>query len=608
MEQNATPLSETISFEPGKIERRFLHVPEGATWADLSLKLAGDQPEHQTFLLHTVQLVEGASFEDFSHRKFLSLTPGHQSVQSIPVVGGRTLEVCLAQYWSSLGKSEAQWSLTFHGIGSSEEKLTLSPSRPVARVDLSATLQDEPIAPRATYTSSQTLLIPKSKEIRPLSKHIDRLPNGRAIYELVMTYEFQQAKPGRVTIRYPWNDNLLYESPHGAQLAMLFDAGKRLIATEDMFPEPIKLGKGLHIIKLQFRHEDVSKLKELESKAVILERPLSKPISLSFYPSRVEAMNSEHSIGSRLLLKGEKLSLYIASPTTEELGQVPEGAMLLKGTMSFGETNDLKFGQGKRPQGYPITYMIGSASKQAKSDKSHPPQTSMTLKDVAWQAKLDYLKSQAKLDSKKEFEKLSQQMLKERPDDLGVLIARLHFLDLADHRKEHLDQVVQAADAVIVKIDPKRLDRLYRPHINPEDTKAAKVQKVYAKERQELIDALYRKGRALGYMELPDVVDKHPIKNPAAHNKAFEENFAELGRWVDTTETDYVLLHIRRARRLGRYGEALKLLNKQIADSAPTYWYYKKRRDVLQKLKWNAAYERAAHWLVIRFPKHYEVF
>ncbi len=608
MEQNSSTISETATFEPGGIERRFLHVPEGATWADLSLKLVGDQPDPQRFLLHTVQLVDGASFEDFSHRKFLTLIPGHQTVQSIPVVGGRTLEVCLAQYWSSLGKSKAQWSITFHGIQSSEEHSTLSPSRPVARVDLSAMLQDEPIAPRATFTSSQTILTPKSKEIRPLSKHKDRLPNGRAIYELVMTYEFQQPKPGQVTIRYPWNDNLLYESPYGSQLAMLFDEGKRLVATEDVFPEPIKLGKGPHTLIVQFRHEDVSKLKELETKAVIIERPLSKSISLSFYPSRVEAMQNEHSIGSRILPKGETLSLYIASPTAAQLRQDPEGAMMLKGTMSFGRSNDLKFGQGKRPEGFPIAYMMGSVSKPAKNGKSASPKFSEALKDVVWQAKLDYLKSRAKLDSKKKFEKLSQDMLKERPDDLDVLIARLHFLDRAEHRKEHLDQVVKAADAVIDKIDPERLDQLYRPHTNPEDTGAARKQKVYAKEREELIDALYRKGRALGYMELPDVIAKHPIKDPAAHNKAFEENFAELGRWVDTTETDYVLLHIRRARRLGWYGEALKLLNKQIADLAPTYWYYKKRRDVFQKLKWNAAYERAARWLVIRFPKHYEAF
>ncbi len=591
MQAETSSVSETLSFKPGQIERRFLHAPQGATWADVSLKLVGDQPDSQRFLLHTVQLVDGASFEEHSQRKFLSLSPGNQAVQSIPIVGGRTLEVCLAQYWSSLGESEVEWSLTFHGIDSSEDHLTLSPSRPVARIDLSAPLQDEGIAPRASYTSSQTLLAPKSKEIRPLSQQKDRLPSGRAIYELLMTYEFEEAKPGQVTIRSPWTDGLLYESPYGSQLAMLFDENKRLVATDDVFPEPIKLGKGRHVLQLQFRHEDVSKLKELETKAVILERALAKPISLSFYPSCAAAIGGEHSIGNRLLPRGGKLSVYLASPPAGEFGQVPEDATILTGTMSFGQTNDLEFGQGKRPGGYPIAYAKPAVAKQAKAETTVSPKSAKTLKETLWQAKLDYLKSLAKFDTKKEFEKLSQEILKERPGDLEVLIARLHFLDLTEHRKEHLDQVVEAADAVIAKIDPKRLDLVYRPHVNPEDAQAAGKQKVYAKERGELIDALYRKGRALGYMELPDVLAKHPIKDPAAHNKAFEENFAELGRWVDTTETDYVLLHIRRARRLGRSGEALKLLNKQIADSAPTYWYYKKRRDVFEELKWHAAYE-----------------
>ena len=94
--------------------------------------------------------------------------------------------------------------------------------------------------------------------------------------------------------------------------------------------------------------------------------------------------------------------------------------------------------------------------------------------------------------------------------------------------------------------------------------------------------------------------------DPAAHDKAFEANFEELEQWVDTTERDYVLLHVRRERRKQRYGNALRLLNKQIGESEPNYWYHKKRRDIYEALGWDHLHQNESQWLLLRFPNAYE--
>jgi hypothetical protein len=127
-------------------------------------------------------------------------------------------------------------------------------------------------------------------------------------------------------------------------------------------------------------------------------------------------------------------------------------------------------------------------------------------------------------------------------------------------------------------------------------------------QRAILVDTLYRKGRALGYMELPDVVEKHPIEDQTALDAAFEANFAELAKWVDTTAADYFLLHDRRERRQERYGKALELLNRHIPNSEPDYWHFKKRRDIYGELGWKHLQAWEASWLVRRFPKAYEPF
>lgn len=163
-------------------------------------------------------------------------------------------------------------------------------------------------------------------------------------------------------------------------------------------------------------------------------------------------------------------------------------------------------------------------------------------------------------------------------------VSVLHRLDAPAIRKQHLEKIVVAADRVLA--DVKRIS-------DPEHRNAV------------LADALYRKGRALGYMELPDVEAVKPVKDSAELQRRFEENFLQLEQVVDVTAPDFILLAIRRQRRRNCRGVALDLVEKYRATHPAPVWHYKKRLDLLTELKdqLNSHQAAAALWLRAKMPK-----
>jgi hypothetical protein len=109
-------------------------------------------------------------------------------------------------------------------------------------------------------------------------------------------------------------------------------------------------------------------------------------------------------------------------------------------------------------------------------------------------------------------------------------------------------------------------------------------------------------------MELPEVLERRPIEDREAHGDAFEATFAELCKWVDTTDQQYALLQVRRDRRSERFGSALELLNRHISGGAPSRWYFKKRRDIYEQLGWDHLRDHESSWLLVRFPPNVASF
>ena len=156
-------------------------------------------------------------------------------------------------------------------------------------------------------------------------------------------------------------------------------------------------------------------------------------------------------------------------------------------------------------------------------------------------------------------------------DAAGRLSATLKELDHPAVRKQNLMQIVSVADALIQELERQ-------PSVDTE----------------VLSDVVYRKGRALGYRELPDVLARVPIDDPAALDRAFESTFAKLSILVDVRQPEYVLLAIRRERRRGHRGTALDLLQIYRRSHPSPDWYHKKRSDLIRELNLPLAAHQAA--------------
>ena len=599
-ETDAPTFNGQFKFSPGHIERRFFAVPPAATWAEITLRLTAETK--RTFVLHPRQLAHGEPLRFAGRRKYVTLRPDVKIVESIPVRGGHTLEFALSQFWSSLGESQVECTVTFHGLMPSDQQPALSHDAPVKRIDVVATLGNERLAPRVTLKTHRTTISPGQATIKQLKSRRDNLSDNRQCYQLLLPYEFEQSQPGRVTPRFARIDGLLYDSDFGTQIWSLFDSNGRLVATDDTFPGPVRLKKGIHSLVLELRHTDIAKLEKMKKLPMSLDRPLKSQITLKAYSTRADAINRRNTFASRILRKGETESVFFSTVSLK----TPAGAKpgdTLSGTMTLGTATSSRTGSGSRPGGFPIRYLVGGSvsKKREPSDGPPIPNEKRLAKSLA-DAKFELLKRIPFETNRELFDKTANELQKAEPDSLRVLVLRLERLDDAKHRKKRLSEVIAAADAIISNIDTEKLAAHYGTRINPEDKQASALRKKMDEQRQILIDTLYRKGRAVGYMELPDVIKDHPIVDRAAYDKAFEDNFAELRKWVDTTGQDYVLLHIRRNRRQQRFGSALKWLNKYLTTSPGNYWYHKKRRDVYQKLGWTHLWEYEKRWLLIRFP------
>ena len=612
------PLSFAETFVPGTIVRRFIAVPDSATWATVRFSLsddAGTGPTRQ-FMLHAVQVIPGETSREHEHKSMFTATTARESVVNFPVVAGRSIELAIAQNWSSLGECGLTYDIEFHGLVPADKHVVLAPDEAFRSLDVSTSLHAEHLSPSARLTSYRRQLKPTKSKIKTLSPERDGFSEGRLFRELELTYEFDQSEAGSITPSFGLTDGLLYESEYGGALWTLHDAGGRRIATDDVWPHPVSIGKGRFALKLVVRHFETAKLERLTSLPLTLERPLPGAIALPISGNHVDAVSNGPRLNARWLQPGEVQRLVIGNVTKGQLpGSVLAGDVLV-GTITYGADSQ-RLGASDRPGGFPLSVTVSPvdapfASPVSGSDKleTYPTATedpapktpeeriARTIRD----AKLQLLRTLSIDSDRALFDKLATDILTEHKDFLPVLIAKLHKLDDLKKREERLEEVIAAADAVIAQLKPQDIALALANRVAEGDSDGAKRRSLAESHRSLLIDTLYRKGRAIGHQELPEVLAKKPIADPKAHDALFEQACLELQRWVDTTESSYFLLHIRRTTKKAQYGESLKLLDRHSGSGAPNYWHFEKRRELFEKLDWKHLEDAARRIRLINFP------
>ncbi len=177
-----------------------------------------------------------------------------------------------------------------------------------------------------------------------------------------------------------------------------------------------------------------------------------------------------------------------------------------------------------------------------------------------------------------------QQLLTENDNDLGVRQLHLHWLDQKQYRKTYPQEIADAAAKVVAL-----LDAVDRPDRETELARAF---------------CWYRRGRALAYRELPDVLKAKPMTDEERKMNQAELLGAqrELKKVASEPRIEFVLLDVRMLRQDHWNGRALALLE-GFAGQLSQQWFLKKRRDILRNLGWEGPANEAAVIYAKEFPE-----
>ena len=595
-----------LKFQPGQIHRQFICIPRGATWVDFHVR-AGNIENGRTMVVHAIEKTPRTGYPRSYHRHYISLKNGREASRTFAVTGGHTLELCLAQFWSNQQDGEFEFELNVHGIAPDCRGWSLDGSQLTARVEVVAPLREEQLSPVASLTKLRTTIRPSSAVVRQLKGQRDSYP-GKTIQQLVLTYPFELTATATVFPRPAVSREDESWQTLQSQLWSIFDSNKRVHATGTM-GRSARLSKGKYVVRFHVRHVSNAQLSRLKTMYLALDRQLARPITLKVYRDPDGALTGSDRYTGGTIACGQRQVLYLGMPRSYPSGSI--GGDRLIGTLVFGKSNNQLRGTGSRPGGFPLQIVVPPQRSPSRATAKKGP---AKLADRLWQAQFEHLQMLREKKKRKEFQTLAAKLEKShKQHKKKIQIERLQMLDDAD-RKERLPKVVKAADAIIAKIDTKKMAAHYGVRLDTANKAAKKARQTIDKQKALLVDALYRKARAVAFMDLPPKPEdkgkkrpKHPAKK-ADRDKLFEATYAELAKWVDLTSAKYALLPIRRYRRQARLSEALKLLNTHLKRVPAEYRLFKKRADIYDELGWRhwAKYERK--WMVIRFPKAYPPF
>ena len=443
-------------FDQGERDRHFLAVPTGATWCDVTVEGAGgvaggahaaidntngaaaadggggsssgggggsdgaavasavnadEDNDARMMLLHCIQLPpQETSVRDCGFKKYFKARGGSSHTFSFRVWGGHTLEVCLAQWWNTVGSALCRLRVSFHGVAvTPNEGITLCGGDGFARVVLRAPLRPVIVKPTAKLTHWEQRLRPASAVVRALGSR-DVLPRERLVHELVLEYVVAQKEKGSWTPRLPILNGALYESAFEGQLYMVFDQRKKLLSVGECWPAaekgPVSVPKagaaddGKYTLRYQLRHEDRALLERLRDAVCVIERKLEKPVALTFHASRERVADGGAAFREMMLAPGAAVGTFLAEPIKYAPPAGAGAGDSLVGVAHYAKASgDQASGAGQAPGGFPVRYVLPpkapkaketpaeAAAKKAKEAAAPPPPTlSEKLRDVQLEA------------------------------------------------------------------------------------------------------------------------------------------------------------------------------------------------------------------------------
>ncbi|XXQ35478.1 Tripeptidyl-peptidase II [Plasmodiophora brassicae] len=591
-----------LEFHPGKIVRQFLAVPRTASAAKITVISQGNVDPRQ-FVLHTLYHLPQTSHRETSLRSYIMVHGTRSHVSHITVVGGTTIEITLAQFWSALGTTKASIKIEWIGLSVRPTMLFLSGADRICRFDVGSSIRSESLKPTASLKSWVATLAPVSPaSLRALSQR-DTFPNQRHSYELILTYKFTQAVSCSVTVEVPLLCHHLYEAEFDSQMCHVFDAGKMRVAVFDAFPKAVTLDKGDYTIRVQIRHDERKRLQLMSTMPIHIVRSLSKAIDLELHRNFSNAITAKKGNGkgkspfaNEILHVNETVTCF--ATLMQDAVSIPKGfnsSCLFRGNLLLCEDAALSKAidipvvvSSWLDVPVPKSLLIDGEKKSSPpSDDEEEKTPSTALRDCI----LNWLEKQSAADMHKYGGRALDLVVHEFPKHLRTLTLQLKAAfakytdcEVESDREQAAQTVLSASSSVLDLIDTTILacDCGRNP---PSGQKGSKLTHSIQERKKALCLALSCKATVLVDSKDPD-------------NAAIESVVGELKKWVEWTgEPEYLALAAKYYTRKGLLGHALQILNSNDPATARDKKLHTLRQEALHGLHWQ-------HWATIQDHRH----
>jgi len=616
------PVSQSLAFQPGGVSRNFLSVPAYATWAEVRLRAVYLPAGPRVFYLHAVQRRPHMSYRDSQAKKAFRLREqGQRESFVFAVRPGLTLELCVAQFWSSLGESTLDLEVHFHGLLADRSSLSLSNARACAGLEVATFLRREELSPSCQLTTLVRQLQPTGAGAPvPLADRRNLLPEARRLHELVLEYSFEAKEAGmQATAVLPGIHGLLYENRVQGQLYMLFDAAKQLLATGDAYDETFKLpAKGAYTIRLQLASDSPAELQRLCNAPLELHLKLPSALPLQVFEQPQDYLSADATAAKSVpLAPGAHRRLYVALPSdVAKFPSLAQAGDTLVGTLTLKKTE----GEGvtvisSSHWEVSVTCALPQLPQKAKgaaaaateaAAKVDPCKGKGPLAALAHKRRQVFLEAYKGLPYKTEAERAAADELFAAAADSGVTAGTAEYIALLRARLGHCKAAGEAAaaakretlSALREACDEVELRAYFAQHHGKEAmTDDERLAHSHREQRRDaLLEAL------LAAAELPS-----PEKATEEEKTAAAEAFAQLKTWTDTTAAKYAAAHVAHKRSRGLIGAALQAARKQVASTdavkeRPSY--RASQEQLMRELGWPFHATHVRHQRLLASPPY----
>ena len=390
-----------LPLRPGTIIRRFIDIPHGAKWAEVlvsrldsggidgaasSVSLAGlssvtagaDDSSLRTFVLHLGQVSRGvAACKTRDGNSYLRLAPGESDGAAVPLFsGGRCFEVCVSQFWSSLGASEVSVDVRFYGLEGSP--VVIGSAAGIAPVCVTPLLHDVALRPVGKLSKWVSTLEPSPNATAVALPAFRALETRAPTYMMVLEYKLTQTADSEVSLYLSAFSDLLYESNFDGFLVTVVTESGRTIAACDIFSDKIKLPKGTHTVRAFLLAADAAKLNALCSTPLEVVRKLDSDVKLTL--DGAHPFTGGGPVPSRLRVN-QPLTLFVSMPPSgfpkgAKAGDALKGYLLLEDAQPralLTSGRDYTPGEslaGRSPLGLPVVVHLQSTPVAKEKEKA----------------------------------------------------------------------------------------------------------------------------------------------------------------------------------------------------------------------------------------------